>query len=242
MKINELITKNEWDLSYKENFFKINHNVFLKHIFSRHVQEFSSVFEFGCYPGTFLNFLAETKQCELNGLDYSEYMEEMISRLTLRGYSMNRFFNEDVRNFNSEDLKFDVVYSVGFLEHFDNSLAILDYHISVLSNSGTLIISIPNFRYCQFFLRNFLKSETLQGHNLEAMNLDYLCKYLKSRQLRIVESGYIETCDYWVNFKKMKFIFKVINIPIIALLRLLNRCLNLPNKFISPYMYIVAKK
>ena len=242
MKVNELISKAEWDKSYENGNFRFNQKVTFQSIFLKHVQESASVFEFGCYPGTYLRFLGEKKLCKLNGIDYTTYLSEMISRFHFQGLLVNKIFQSDIRFLEPYDLKFDVVYSVGFIEHFDNVNAVLDQHLSFLKESGTLIVVIPNFRYFQYFLRKYLNSKTLEGHNLSVMDLTFLQLYCKKKSLEIVESGYYETCNYWVDFNKMSVFWKVINLPVVAFLRLINKLLHLPNKFTSPYMYLVAKK
>ena len=242
MEVNELISKAEWDKSYGDRNFNFNHKVTFQSIFLKHVQESASVFEFGCYPGSYLKFLGEKKLCELNGIDYASYLPEMISRFRIQGLPVNQIIQSDIRSFASYDLKFDVVYSVGFIEHFDNVTAVLDQHVSLLKESGMLIVAMPNFRYCQYFLRKYLNSKTLEGHNLGVMDSTFLQLYCKKKSLEIVELGYYETCNYWVDFKKMSMFWKAINLPVVAFLRLINKLLHLPNKFTSPYIYLVAKK
>jgi len=83
------------------------------------------------------------------------------------------FFNDVFdKEFISNNLnRFNVVFSNGFVEHFDNLKDLIDLHKKLTSKGGLLVISIPNLRYLNSFL---VSDKTKSIHNLEIMDLDFI--------------------------------------------------------------------
>lgn len=104
------------------------------------------ILEIGCAPGKWLAFYANELGMIPSGIDYSSSGIDATRRnLKMLGV---KFKNLDDKDFFAAepDYQYDVVVSLGFIEHFDNPLNVIDLHLKWLKPGGKLIIGVPNFR------------------------------------------------------------------------------------------------
>ena len=78
------------------------------------------------------------------GLDYSEpgikMSRRLFSKLNLPGISDMKHFHHDI-----PEASFDLVYSLGVIEHFEDARSIVEKHLFLTKPGGRVVISIPNF-------------------------------------------------------------------------------------------------
>ncbi len=100
----------------------------------------SSILELGCGSGYFLQFLKLEGFNNLYGIDISE---QQIEKAKQKGLNVDA---ENVFEFFKEDKKYDVVFALDFVEHFDkNELQDLFAGINkILNHNGILIVRTPN--------------------------------------------------------------------------------------------------
>ena len=67
--------------------------------------------------------------------------------------------------------EFDIVISLGLIEHFDNVEKIIAHHTHLLKPGGTLVIRIPRLRGVNYLLTRAIDPPALQLHNLSIMSL-----------------------------------------------------------------------
>jgi L-malate glycosyltransferase len=107
--------------------------------------EQGTAFEAGCYPGRFLAAFGD-RGYTLSGLDTTPRVAETRGVLKKNNYKIG-----DLSNGNFFDLptnkKYTVVSSFGFIEHFENYLAVIKKHCLHVENNGYLAITAPNLRY-----------------------------------------------------------------------------------------------
>ena len=66
--------------------------------------------------------------------------------------------------------KFDIVLSLGFIEHFNNFCGVIFDHATLCKTGGTVIIGAPNFASpIQRALHRVLDKDNLSNHVLETM-------------------------------------------------------------------------
>jgi len=87
--------------------------------------------------------------------------------------------------------RFDVVMSLGFIEHFDDLDDVFKRHVSLLRKGGILILQVPNFRGINRKVLAWLAPETQSRHNLEAMDLRNWRRLEGTHGLKPVFEGYI---------------------------------------------------
>jgi SAM-dependent methyltransferase len=66
--------------------------------------------------------------------------------------------------------RYDVVYSLGFIEHFDDLEYVVRHHLKYLKPGGTLILGCPNWRGVYRGMISWLSPARFKVHNLAAMD------------------------------------------------------------------------
>lgn len=176
----ELTTRGHWEAAWAapprwrlpSPLFVSTRNI--QRVLRPHVQPGMRVLELGCAPGKILAWLAARLGADVSGLDYSErgaaWSRQLFEALGLRA---------DVR---CEDLfrttfgagTFDVVYSSGLIEHFEDPREVVRLHVRLLRPGGTAIIAIPDYGGLYGRLQRWFDPENLSIHNLSIMSSDAL--------------------------------------------------------------------
>jgi SAM-dependent methyltransferase len=141
----------------------------------RSVRPGMSVLEIGFAPGKNLAWVGKRLGARVAGIDYStqgvEVAKELFRALDLAG----DLRCEDVFETTFAPGSFDLVYSLGVIEHFDDPRDIVARHVSLVRpDGGTALIVIPNYGGPYGTLQRFFDPATLDIHNLEIMNLPSL--------------------------------------------------------------------
>jgi 2-polyprenyl-3-methyl-5-hydroxy-6-metoxy-1,4-benzoquinol methylase len=157
-----------------------------------HVRPGMRVLELGCAPGKILAWVAAALGGRVSGLDYSE-----------RGITWSRTLFEALKiqaDLRSEDVfrttfpagTFDVVYSSGLIEHFEDPRAIVRTHVELTRPGGKAIIAIPDYGGVYGRLQRWCDPENLAIHNLEIMSLSALARLVPeglSGDVRVYRAG-----------------------------------------------------
>lgn len=107
--------------------------------------------EIGCNPGYFLVHMHKHYGFKIFGVDYIniEWTRKNLHNFGISDFSPQKI---DFLNWHTDQL-FDVVFSSGFIEHFDDYRELFWMHAQLLKPGGMLILIVPNFRYGQYALR-----------------------------------------------------------------------------------------
>lgn len=204
------------------------------------ISKLKSVLEIGCIPGNFLIAFKNNFHYKIYGLDYSHKFDKLKENLEKNNILDFTFYNQDFLKFKTNK-KWDVVCSFGFIEHFKNYEAIFNKHLACLKKDGHLIIGLPNFRYFQYVFHKCFDKENLKIHNLKIMDLEVLRELCKKQNLKVKYLNYYKTIDLWVEKMPKNPFFKMIILFLIVIGKMINKLINFPNKFFSPYIILIAK-
>jgi cyclopropane fatty-acyl-phospholipid synthase-like methyltransferase len=147
-------------------------------VFNNELLQGQSVYEIGCAPGKWLIFASQHFNCSVGGCEYQvAAFEKTKENLALCNIDHSNIVRSDIKDISTEKT-YDVVYSLGFIEHFSNPDEILKKHVDLLSMHGKLIISVPHFRGLHGILLRFQdffnrKNKLIQKHNLNVMVPQY---------------------------------------------------------------------
>jgi 2-polyprenyl-3-methyl-5-hydroxy-6-metoxy-1,4-benzoquinol methylase len=132
------------------------------------------VLELGCAPGKILAWVAARLGANVAGLDYSEQGMGWARALfdALRIPADLRC--EDVFATTFEPGSFDLVYSSGLIEHFDDPRAIVRAHVTLVKPGGRAIIAIPDYGGIYGRLQRWLDPANLALHNVRIMSPEAL--------------------------------------------------------------------
>lgn len=142
----------------------------LQTLLKKHINPGMEVLEIGFAPGKQLSYVASHYDARVSGVDFSDSGIAFAKRLFETIDIDADLRCEDVFNTSFNDGSFDVVYSVGVVEHFDDPTEIIRKHVELLKPGGTAVITIPN--YGGFYAHHQAKvdPENLAIHNLDIMS------------------------------------------------------------------------
>lgn len=116
--------------------------------------------EIGCFPGTFIAYIAKKFGYIPEGIDFIDNFEKICANVfELNGLKKYKIYNEDFLKWKPKE-KYGLVSSFGFIEPFSNPEEIVKRHIDLLSPNGTLIIEVPNFNGLRYFIAKNTDPET----------------------------------------------------------------------------------
>lgn len=154
------------------------------------------ILEIGGAPGKWLAYFKKHFHYDINAIDYSgtgcQKMRENFALLHLEAkiYRSN-ILTDDLSGLTP----FDIVYSLGFIEHFQDLSVILEKHLEMVRGGGILILGVPNFLgITEHFLRR-TAPRMLTTHNLQAMDLKTWDAFEDKYHLAPIFKGYIGGFD-----------------------------------------------
>lgn len=238
-----IVPQDYWDASYEHLPLTYHPDrVLFKDLFEKYLPKGGTCLEVGCYPGDYLIYLGRNFGYTVNGIDTSHYVSDRLPlKLANYGVKVGEFIQDDFRRFEFKRT-YDLVCSFGFIEHFLNYEDILQKHIDLINNSGTLVLACPNFRNLQFILHYLLDNTNLMRHNINAMNLKEWKRIIENNDMHIIYQGYYQTFDFWVDNPSSHIVINKVTHNVIRLSNYLNSNLNCPNPYLSPYLITFAKK
>ena len=248
------VGKDFWEMRWKESplrgyvgiekYLAINKK--LDRLFKRFIEKGNKrILEIGCAKAKWLIYFAKEFSYEVYGIDYLEKGVKIAKRnLKIAGVK-GTILCEDIFQTSLKEQSFDIVYSMGLIEHFEYPAEIIDTHIRLLKNGGTLIITIPNFKDSLYFtLHKILgKEKTLsETHNFSIMDKKVLRELLQDSGLKILTLDYFGPIDLTGVFSSTRVK------PILYLMRLVNQIVGYvtflmrSSRYFSPYLVLIGRK
>jgi len=131
------------------------------------------VLEIGCAPGKWLAFLSGELGLKPSGIEYSSAgMLATKKNFELLGLSYGTIWSGDFFSI-PPAREFDVVMSLGFIEHFTDVDEVIGRHLQWLKPGGTLVLGVPNFCGMYGPIQAALDCSIVEKHNTKIMNLEY---------------------------------------------------------------------
>ncbi|MBT5657273.1 MAG: class I SAM-dependent methyltransferase [Phycisphaerae bacterium] len=102
--------------------------------------------EVGCYPGGFLKYFHRTFGHTVTGLEYVlESCDRCKAMLEAQDVPATVIHGDLFKDkWNTDQSLWDVVFSAGLIEHFDDSSPAIEKHLQLVSPGGHCIITLPN--------------------------------------------------------------------------------------------------
>ena len=187
------------------------------------------------------------------GVEYSEEGVELNRKIfLLRNINPNNVIYTDFFSYKfQEEYKnyFDIVISLGFIEHFSDVKDVIRKHINLLTKGGIVVIAIPNIRGINYLLTLLFNRSLIPMHNLEIMEKKTFSKLFDDMDLSILYLNYYGTFNFGLfNTKKnspLRPILKVckyLQLLLNPIFRLIFNEKSIENEFFSPYLICIGKK
>lgn len=175
--MNEKTTTSHWDGVYSTeprmrlpsplNIGTLN----LQRLLRRYARPGLRFIEIGCAPGKTLAWADRALGMKVSGVDYSEPGVAFTKKL-LTTLGVNADIRcEDVFNTTFAPGSFDIVFSAGVIEHFDDPRDIVAKHVGLLAPGGVAVITVPNYGGLYGRIQGRLDPDNLAIHNTRIMNV-----------------------------------------------------------------------
>ena len=193
--------------------------------------------EVGCVPGSYMIYLAKEFGYRVSGIDYSERLPYVRENLRFNGITNAELFHSDLFQF-VPVRQYDLVFSQGFVEHFDDFRLVVRKHEELALPGGLVVIIVPNLTHLHRVLCGHFAPQVLSVHRFPLMDAHVLRETLEETGLEILH------CDYHKTFRptyRLPYAVDLCSRAAQKALRLL-RLDNIGNRFASPYLISVSRK
>jgi len=230
-------------VDYKFKNDRVIANLIKKFIPINHESE--TMIEIGCAPGKWLVFFNKELNYKVIGLEYLESAAQKTrDNLVLSEVSNFEIINADFFDYKKPE-QYNVVCSLGFVEHFTDWESVLDKHIEMCQRLGYIVIGFPCFKginyYLQKILDKYIDQPLIPSHNLKIMDLKTVKKYVDECNVDLLFLNYIggfepALFDVRVGNKFLSLFFKIIIKGLSIIFG------NFNSKYTSSYIMLVIKK
>ena len=254
MNANKLTEKEFWD-NYWKNYWKARNGKVseikrttrmstvnsILNIFDKYLPENSSfhILEIGGSPGHYLIYMAKKFKYHLHSLDYSKIgNEQTIENMQAAGFPI-KVYERDLfsENFNKDMQLFDIVYSLGFVEHFEDLNIVVKKHTELLKPGGILLLGVPNLGGIYSLFLKKTAPQLLAMHNTNSMKINNWKKFENELNLIPLFKGYIGGFDPRIMLKieKNNLTNRFLNFLVKGLILSFSSKLNCLKKFNSRF-------
>jgi SAM-dependent methyltransferase len=162
-----------------------------------------TILEVGGAYGEYLLYLTRRFDYNAFSLDYSRVGNEQTLETFSKAGIPVEVFERDLFSDNSDLPKFDIVYSLGFIEHFDDPGMVVAKHLDLLKPGGILLLGVPNYAGIYQPVLKRLAPSIAETHNMQIMNLDNWKGFEQKLSLQPIFTGYVGGFEP-LNMKKME--------------------------------------
>jgi 2-polyprenyl-3-methyl-5-hydroxy-6-metoxy-1,4-benzoquinol methylase len=239
MNTNNLTDRNFWkeywnNYQYEKIPSKVPFNKYLSKI-----KNIDNFIEIGGFPGVFSAYFY-TKGCKsVSLLDFyvDESMVRNFEKINNIPENTIQCIESDFFTFKTNK-KYDVVFSFGFIEHFEDTKDVIKRHVELLADRSHLLIVLPNFRGLNGLLQYVFDRNNFRAHNLNSMKTDRLKNITMDLGLKNITVEYSRKPIVWLEPKVgTALVRKLVKIFSFALKIFPVKC-----RLLSPYIIIYAEK
>lgn len=238
--MNNLTDREFWSKYWHNyNFQKVGKKVFYSR-YLKFIKNSKSMIEIGGFPGLNAIYFYKNICQDVTILDsYIDY--EIVNKLEIENNIETGTINcieADFFQYKSHK-KWDVVMSVGFIEHFKDTHDVINRHLNLLAENGKLLIILPNFKGLNGLIQFFFDKKNYYSHNIKSMDIVMLKDILKSSPVNQYKVFYYPKPILWIEpkpdqNKMLPFVIKILSYAL--------KILPIPSKLLSSYIIVTAEK
>lgn len=172
------------------------HNLFVRELSNSHYQ---TMIEIGGFPGHYAVYFRKFHHLTPSLLDYIVDLKLFRALLKVNDLTSKdiKLIKEDFFNHRPIN-KYDLVFSLGFIEHFEDTKDVIKRHWDLVKPHGKLIIGIPNFLGFNGKYQQIFDPDNLKIHNLNSMNYSVLSKIASNLKPKKCKIEYIPGKLVWL--------------------------------------------
>jgi len=199
----------------------------------------NSFIEIGGFPGTMATYFYKQGVGDVTILDYV-LNKDVIHKVEAM-YSVPKdtvkSIEADFFNFNSDKL-YDIVFSYGFIEHFEDVKDVIARHVNLVDQNGKLLIVLPNFRGVNGLIQKLFDIENLNCHNLKSMEFNLLKNIMKELEVKNVRVEYTRKPMLWLRPNKGSKLTHLF----VKFLSYFLKLFPFKNRYLSPFIVVYGEK
>lgn len=199
--------------------------------------------EIGGFPGYNAGFFHKNVCRDVSILDFHIDTEIVRKLEQANGMQAGTIKTVEADFFASKPVSeetFGVVFSIGFVEHFQDTEDVVARHVELLEKDGWLVMILPNFRGLNGWLQYLFDRKNLAMHNLDSMRLDRLRACCECLDLKDVKVEYTRRPMLWLEPKDT--VLNRIGRFLVKGLSYFLKLFPFKGRLLSPYMIVVARK
>lgn len=236
---------NYWEQK-KDLIYSVNDDLVLTEILAKIIvnNSIKTSLEIGGFPGHYSIYLKKKFNIDVTLLDYVIH-EDIIKKLL----SCNRLEEEELIILEAnifkfkESRKYNLVFSNGLIEHFDDTKLIIQKHTDLLSSGGVLFLSLPNFKSLNGWFQKKFDLANYEKHNINSMDLELLKSICQELGLKNIDVKYHGNFMLWLeNIDSKSFLFKGCFKVIWFIFKVIFKIIPINTKAFSPYIVLTAIK
>ncbi len=244
MKITNVVTwENYW--KNKKIIRKIGSNFWFSDIFSKELRghPYENFLEIGGYPGYFSTYFKKYRGFKVSLLDYVIDKDQINKLFKFNNLNIKDvdIIESDLFNFKTQK-KYDLVFSYGFIEHFDDTEKVIKKHWDLVNPRGKMIIILPNLLGLNGIFQLLFDSENMSIHNLRCMDINRLKEILFKLKIKKADVNYYGGLGVWLERLNDRNILIKILIYGLGAFGKLVKLTGFNSKFSSPHIVIIAQK
>lgn len=166
-KLTEWEDRTNFDIEVKNEYNSNPCDTALIEFLKRHKQ----ILEVGCGQGRFMSLFSN-----ISGLEYSQKFINIAKKRGVKG----KIFKGDAFNMPFRSGTFDMVFSTGLIEHYEDKQKLVSEHVRVLKMNGLCLITVPSSGL-DGYLVNLLREVVYKGTKMYEPS--YLGERMKSEIL-----------------------------------------------------------
>lgn len=207
-----------------------------------------TVLEIGACPGGNLAALSLSHGYRPVGLDFIPELDDLPERFQRWGVEGLETIRADFFSWET-DRRFNVVMSLGFIEHFKNAKECIRRHWSLVANDGYMVVGLPIFGPMQLGLRKLILTkeklaEVLSTHNIDIMDVSLLARFADACPGACkLFAGYVGEMGTWFRIRD-PYVRRVRGhaLWLWRLIAVLPRLLHYSCRLFSPYALLFYRK
>lgn len=200
--------------------------------------------ELGGFPGTYSIYLRRKYGLETTLVDYvihPEILRDVLAVNDLKSEDLG-VIEADIFNYDPQ-VTYELVFSIGLIEHFESTEKVISLHIPYLKPGGTLVIFLPNFRGINGWFQRTFDRDNYDKHNISSMDVELLRNICHKLGLTSVEVNWFGRFGIWLEREHEKSLFARVLKKITWFVgKVIFKIIPLESRMFSPYIAVVAKK
>jgi len=224
----------------------VNSDYLFTPLFKKHIQKYrpKTAVELGGFPGTFSVHLHQKFSVKTTLVDY--FIDEELLRAFFKANGIKdnelEWKEADVLSHLPVHAKFDMVFSIGLIEHFESSENIMYAHYRYLNPGGSLLVILPNFTGINGWFQRKFDKENYDKHYIKCMELGFLRSRMEKLNFKEIETDYFGGFTIWLeNYSTQKASVKYLFKFVWTLGKIVSKILPIKGRWFSPYIYVSGR-